>query len=406
MPGGAETVKGTEKRTGPCAGRKVEDDAKLERFIQHFDAKQFRPIIKRIFDINPGESTDPASAWTGILGVLNRLSIPIRDRRFRRRIKAGVDRTNTKVIVAEGDSWFQYPFFVTDIVDHLLRDGRVVCSLAAGGDWIGNMVYEDKYISELTDYQPEVFLISGGGNDLVGGSRLATLIDRNPPLLFEADLTPEEARWKADIDAMGMDNGDEVPGLTRGEMIVRGTRYLNNDFRALLRVFKCMYLLTFIRIIRSGKFGGMRIITQGYDFAVPNNDRSLTGPPSHWFSNGQWLYYPLLRKGLLDSNIQRSVMSAYIHCFNEMLIEVGSKLNAEAINTGIQVWHIDNRGLLKDKDWADELHPHSYAFRWVADAYGLVIDGTLAAKAPGMAQSKVVRVAELKNMGVIRSKQR
>ncbi len=191
MPGGAESVKSTEKRTGPCAGRKVEDDPKLERFIQHFDAKQFRPIIKRIFDINPGESTDPASAWTGILGVLNRLSIPIRDRRFRR-IKAGVDRTDTKVIVAEGDSWFQYPFFVTDIVDHLLRNGRAVCSLAAGGDWIGNMVYEDQYITELTNYQPEVFLISGGGNDLVGGSRLATLIDRNPPLLFDAELTPEE----------------------------------------------------------------------------------------------------------------------------------------------------------------------------------------------------------------------
>src|SRR5690606_13444516 len=112
-----------------------------------------------------------SDADAGYIGKLNRKSQKKRDRKFWKKIKTGkVD----KVILAEGDSWFEYPRFITDVIDHLnKRNDYAIKSIAYGGDWLSNILLENEYIEELSLLKPDVFLISGGGNDIVGGYRLA-----------------------------------------------------------------------------------------------------------------------------------------------------------------------------------------------------------------------------------------
>jgi hypothetical protein len=86
-------------------------------------------------------------------------------------------------IVAEGDSWFDFPL-ETDIIDHLRDLGHDVTSVARRSDLLEQMVYTrldrrrrpDREGSDPLDIlsaiiqktEADVFLFSGGGNDLLG----------------------------------------------------------------------------------------------------------------------------------------------------------------------------------------------------------------------------------------------
>ena len=58
-----------------------------------------------------------------------------------------------------------------------MENNFAVWSLASGGDWLLNMLSARQYVEELSVLHPDVFLISGGGNDLVGSSRLAAVVE-------------------------------------------------------------------------------------------------------------------------------------------------------------------------------------------------------------------------------------
>jgi hypothetical protein len=344
----------------------------LDALMELIDKHDFRIIIKRIFDINEADVINHSSADKGIAGFLNRSGKRIKNRRFNRLKKKKSFRSNNKIILAEGDSWFEYPWFIRDVVDWILKlSPYPVYSLAFGGDWVANILYEGEYIDELSLYQPEIFLISGGGNDIVGEQRLAKLVHKRSqvnPEILPGDY-PEIDKLKAD-------------GYTekQSKRIVVGRKFMNKDFTALINLFRIMYSLLFQRIEMSGKFSDMKIITQGYDFAIPSNNRNpFLFLPRLLMSNGKWLYYPLLLKGITDREEQRSVISALIYEFNEMLIETGKARR--------QVYHIDSRGALAENEWADELHPKRKAFRRISQTFLECIKSTDPKK-------KVFRVCE------------
>lgn len=85
-------------------------------------------------------------------------------------------------LVAEGDSWFDYPVGL-DILDFLRRDfDYEIFKAAEAGDSLENMVYGTEYknnytrktpeieftLTAIRNFQPRVFLFSGGGNDIAG----------------------------------------------------------------------------------------------------------------------------------------------------------------------------------------------------------------------------------------------
>lgn len=90
--------------------------------------------------------------------------------------------TRPEVLVAEGDSWFDY-LPGTDIINCLQRYyGYSIHSYAKAGDTLENMIYGtninkhferispsiNTVLSRLGEEKPKIFLFSGGGNDIAG----------------------------------------------------------------------------------------------------------------------------------------------------------------------------------------------------------------------------------------------
>jgi hypothetical protein len=92
--------------------------------------------------------------------------------------------------VSEGDSWFQYPILLDDVIDVLLEDYAIL-SLDAGGDTLQNMLEKREFIPAIKMTNASLMLFSGGGNDLLAGGNLAEhLRDFDPKLSPEQHLLP------------------------------------------------------------------------------------------------------------------------------------------------------------------------------------------------------------------------
>lgn len=332
--------------------------------VDSVDKDDFNSFIKRVYDLNEDIELTNSEAVTGILHNFNRFEQWRKNLIFKRNIKKKGFRENKKLIIAEGDSWFEYPLFIRDILDWIYKDRNYsLYTLASGGDWIGNMIYKGDYITELSKYYPEVFLISGGGNDLVGDSRIATLIKKKTAIEPDDIVANEKAATEKNIIATKYPHYSDK----MCDRIVEGRKYLSKDFYDLLSIFYLQYCLLFNNLKKSKKFDSMKIITQGYDFAIPSRNKNIFKNPLRLvFGNGKWLSEPLNMRGIYDDEEQRSVVAAMIFEFNEMLIYLGAKFD--------NIYHIDCRGLAKDNEWKDELHLSGKLYKKIAMTYKKCID--------------------------------
>lgn len=317
-------------------------------------------IIQRIYDLNEKYIFN-LSAVEGMLRRLNDIKNEKRNARFMKKIQAGFrDQKNgdKKIILAEGDSWFNYPLILTDIIDRISMDEDfALYSLASGGDWFLNMLTGREYVEELSLLHPHVFLISGGGNDLVGSRRLAAIVE--PACCKEF----EESKWASLL----VNNANREHVSFRENDFNEGVQYLSKDFFALLMFFHLQYYFLIKGIAKGGngkppKFIGMRIITQGYDYAIPSYAKGVGLNPLNWYipvirqflGHGSWLKTPLQMRGIRDVAIQKKIIYAMIYLFNEMMIEIGIIFkDAEGRSP---VFHIDSRESVGDNGWVDELH--------------------------------------------------
>ena len=78
-----------------------------------------------------------------LFGVVNGLSRSRRKKRFERSVKKHSDRP---IIVTEGDSWFQFPFLLKDVIDNL-SDHFSIYSVGSAGARTSEMVYEKTGVS-------------------------------------------------------------------------------------------------------------------------------------------------------------------------------------------------------------------------------------------------------------------
>ncbi|MBN2482281.1 MAG: SGNH/GDSL hydrolase family protein [Bacteroidales bacterium] len=334
-------------------------------------------VTMRIFDLNERNIYNGSRAEEGILGKLNRRSRRIRNRRYMRKINKGFRaEPGNKIILAEGDSWFEFPVFVRDIIDWLQkRKDYAVYSLAYGGDWLANILYQGEYVEGLPVHTPDVFLISGGGNDLVSKNRLTTMMIN--PL---KDPVTEPSKDYIESVRLKISNEEEV------QRILRGKCYQTREFKSLINVIRLQYELMFSNIFT--KYPDLKIITHGYDYPIPDRNIHIGFNLLHWHQplmnrltcNGKWLYQSFMLKGITDPELQQCILRTMIFDFNEMLIRIAQK-------TGYKnLFHIDCRGICKRKDdWYDELHPQSMIFKRIAQKYQECIDG--------LAKDKVLRVS-------------
>ncbi|MGG7567694.1 C1 family peptidase [Rhodovulum sp. DZ06] len=108
------------------------------------------------------------------LSLLNRIARAKRQVAFNLRILGGFDGIT---IVSEGDSWFQYPVLLRDVIDHLSDQAdKAVLSFGEAGDLLDRIAARQEYLPALEARRPDAFLLSGGGNDLLGDGRLAGVL--------------------------------------------------------------------------------------------------------------------------------------------------------------------------------------------------------------------------------------
>lgn len=320
-----------------------------------------RYCVRKIYDLNENNLLKTSNANGGILGRLNRRSTKTRQKTYFRKI--GRQKANKKYIriYAEGDSWFLFPTFVKDIIDWLSKnDHYLIYSDAYGGDWITNIIYEGQYIEGLTTHSPDIFLVSGGGNDLVGNSRMAVMVS----------LSDDQDRK--------YENADQLwnQGLTEfeKEMILLSQPCITKEFYSFVLVMKAQYYLLFKQLYSDkSKHKDIISITHGYAYPYPKKGRnfSLRYPlqpvVNSFLKSGQWLFRPLMIKGIIDKKLQRPIVMTFIYEFNEMLQSVSKDFE--------NVYHIDCRKIPRSQqDWYDELHLKSNIYKKVAQQYQKIID--------------------------------
>ncbi|PYT01404.1 MAG: hypothetical protein DMF63_00715 [Acidobacteria bacterium] len=246
------------------------------------------------------------------------------------------------VLVAEGDSWFDYP--MQDVLQ-LLEDDYLydVESVAHKGDCVEDMAYSNGQFEELArrlekllrdGKVPEAILLSGGGNDIAG--------DEFAILLNHA--------------------ASSLPPLN--ESIVSGVV----DIRlkdAYIRILSGITAITKNYLGRP-----LPIVVHGYDHPVPDGRGFMGG---WWALPGPWLKPGFTKKGHLDQAANTKVVAYLIDRFNTMLKSVTS------LPAFPHVHYLDLRGTLKNapatykKDWANELHPSKSGFDLVTKKFADVI---------------------------------
>jgi lysophospholipase L1-like esterase len=274
-----------------------------------------------------------------------RLVVEERRRRARRRrglVLEALERPG--LVVAEGDSWFDYPFF--DILEEL-EDGfhYEVESVAHKGDTAEEMAYDPSQLAGLArkleklsrqGRTPRAILLSGGGND-IAGRELAFLLNHKL-----SGLPPVSA------------------GILSGLVDER------------LRAALVSLASAATELCRTSFGRTVPIVIHGYDYPVPDGRGYMGG---FWILPGPWLEPGFRQKGYEELQERVDVMVTLIDHFNALL---------EGMAGGPGLGHlgyIDLRGVLSNelqgkrykKWWGDELHPTERGFTEIARRFDQAI---------------------------------
>jgi hypothetical protein len=221
-------------------------------------------------------------------------------------------------IAAEGDSWFQYPIMLKDVIDWGFEHPYAIYCRSEAGDTLDNMVRRGDYLEALERTGGRVLLLSGGGNDMVAGGNLAEhLRDFDPALAPAQYLRPSFGRI---LDA----------AVANIEKIVRAT---------------------------ARAFPRAAVICHGYDRPIPNK--------------GKWLGKPMAARGIEDPELQRLITAEMVDRFNTRLLNLA--------NQSRRLTYVDCRGVVKGR-WHDELHPTNEGYADVAKRLEAAIERVTGAR--------------------------
>jgi hypothetical protein len=276
------------------------DGEDLRRYVMLDVARSdaFRPRVV----LNPATLVhDPEAAWLG--GGLSELSRQLRQQRYRERIAAG---WQGRRLVSEGDSWFQYPVLLRDVIDQLEADNAVFC-LAGTGDTLDNMQRASALTSAIVEHRPHAVLLSAGGNDLLGRFRLYNLI--RP---FEPGLPPKAYPLPAYEAVLAQEIG-----------------------------VKYRRLLGAIRAVAPGT----PVLLHGYAYALP---REMI-----------WLGLPMRARGIIDPALQQAIVRVLLDRFHALLAALAADPELPHVTL------VDCRRAV-GRQWADEMHPNNNGFAAVA----------------------------------------
>jgi hypothetical protein len=239
----------------------------------------------------------------------------------------------------EGDSWFRlpdFPFkFATvggsdyDIERGMRALGYNTRNNAHWGDTIETMAgaaaLPSGYLNVLTGWTPHIFMLSGGGNDLLGSK------EGGPGRLLEFLVQHRSGEPMTAAD------------------------YLNtNAFDAVVRRIVGFYRLIVEDVLGRADTRRVRILIHGYDYVRP---RGLA-----------WIQEPFDFRNV-PANLRDDVIRLAINRYNRALAAVARAYPGK-------VYHVNLCGIVKEA-WHDELHPTRAGFDAVCAKFDAVIQRIL-----------------------------
>jgi len=256
-------------------------------------------------------------------------------------VQAAGGTDSAGVLVAEGDSWFDYPW--SDVLS-LLEDhhGYDVESVAHKGDRVEHMAYNGGQLEEFTrtiekllrgNVVPKAILLSGGGNDVAG--------DEVGMLLNHA--------------------ASAVPGLN--------DRIVEAVIDQRIRIAYLTILSAVTHVCEERIKQRIPILFHGYDYPVADGRGFIGG----WGPlPGPWLEPGFRDKGYSKLPERIAIAKKLIDRFNDMLKKTVS------IPDLAHATYVDLRNTLSNRSdykkwWANELHPTPEGFKRVAAKFAGVI---------------------------------
>ena len=245
---------------------------------------------------------------TGVgINLANAVARKLRNRHYEAVIEQFPDRIR---MVSEGDSWFQHPL-VTDVIDHLGRVYAIHC-VAAAGDTLRNIQKMGEYLDDIERQKPAFFLLSGGGNDILG-DQFRTYLQDNPDM--------------------------------SGPMGENPRRFLKDELFAELDSLQDVYGTVFGLL--QTNHPGLHILVHGYDYIIP---LSVT--------NKGWLGRYMIEKGINRQEDRQAVISLILNEFNARMKTVAAPFP--------NVSYINALNTVRPNQWYDEIHPNADGFQQVA----------------------------------------
>lgn len=273
--------------------------------IDPLESRSLQPVVVP----NPARVHYPETEAAVALASLNGVDRWRRQQRYARKIRGW---TGLRV-VAEGDSWFQYPFLIEDVIDHLFDRWAIYC-VSAAGDLLRDMARQDEITAAVVSQKPHVLLLSAGGNDVLGGGAL------------QRYLKPF------------------APGLT-------APQYVTTDFDDLLNASLAIYAGLIEKALTAG---AGRVVLHCYDYAIAQD--------------GRWLGRPMRSIGIQNKTLQRAIVRVLIDRFHDGLRKMARRFPERVVIA-------DTRGCVPDSEWYDELHPTSRGFAFPARLIRIAAEG-------------------------------
>ncbi len=244
-------------------------------------------------------------------------------------------------ILAKGDSWIAYPkeaFLFghrSNLLDWLQKKKPVlIFDVGHSGDEAVEMMADTskhQFIQALRDFDFDVVLFSGGGNDMVG------------PDDFDFILRPELDR-PVPISANPAD-------YLRLDRFTRRKEQILNAYRD---------LVDFVKEHGTVPGGGTpKVVTHTYDWALPSSKGA------EFFGREfikAWMK-PIMEQtkfNITDPAIQKAIIRYVMKSFGDDLVALGTQLNGPLVV-------VETRGTIREDEWLNEIHPTPEGFAKLTD---------------------------------------
>ncbi len=245
-----------------------------------------------------------------------------RQRAYREKIAGGWTGLR---LVSEGDSWFQYPIVLSDVIDHLFP-GYAIYDMSTAGDTLQNIRRGiADVIGVIKAEKSHGLLLSGGGNDFLDRDVFARLL----------------RGFNGSFDAAG----DYVIAHRVAEV---------------MQSVRADYAAIFGAVI--GAVADARIFCHGYDYAIPR-------------FGGEYLW-PVMDAKEIPEPLRPQIVKLLVDAFNDMMRALATEARFAA-----NVVYIDCRRTVGPQTgvWYDEIHPFDAGFGRVADRFRPALDRLLVA---------------------------